>query len=161
MTLCWSTAFRRSPFGDAVFDVLGAHEAAVLTWAARQDVPSLLQRAVYAPEVQAWAVLDGGVTHVRGYGLTSLPGGVRVVGFRALRLVLADLDLAGPAHPFEGESPLDPLTLRRLHRATPRDAIAVEQAELLATCQDAVMLRWVAATLLAEGHAAAASHRAL
>jgi hypothetical protein len=161
MTHCWSTAFRRAPFGPAVFEVLPGRQESVLTWAARQDVPTVRHHNVHAPDVEAWAVLDGGITSVRGYGVTTLPAGVRVVGYRALRLLMAEFDLAGPVSPFDGESTvLDAVTLRRLHRTTPRDAIAVEQAELLGTCQDAVMMRWVATTLLADGHAAAALRRA-
>ena len=41
--------------------------------------------------------------------------------------------------------------LRHRHRtATIDDPSAIEQADLLATCTDAVMLRWVTTTLLAE-----------
>ena len=92
-------------------------------------------------------MLDGGVTSLEGYGATSLPCGVRVVGFQALRLLIADLGLSGPAAPFDGETVLDLEELRCAHRATGRSPTAVEQAELLASCHDAVLLRWVAATL--------------
>lgn len=156
MTACWSTVFRRSPHAAAVFDVLPDRMETVLAWAARQDVPTVRTRAVHAPVVEAWAVLDGGVTSLHGYGATTLPCGVRVVGFRAFRLLLADLDLAGPVQPFAGEPVVDVAALRRAHRLAPRDAVAVEQAELLATCHDAVMLRLVARTLLAEAQAAVA-----
>jgi len=107
------------------------------------------------PAVEAWAVLDGGVVSLEGYGATTLPCGVRVVGFQALRLVIADLDLAGPA-PFDGETVLGPEELRSAHRAIGRSPEAVEQAELLASCHDAVLLRWVAATLTKPVQAAAA-----
>src|SRR4029078_3085679 len=112
------------------------------------------QPALHVPAVEAWAVLDGGVTSMEGYGATTLPCGVRVVGFQVLRLLIADLDLAGPA-PFDGEIVLDPEELRSAHRAIGRSAEAVEKAELLSSCHDAVLLRWVAATLT-NGQAAAA-----
>lgn len=146
----WTAAFRPSPHGAAVFDVLPHAQEDVLTWVRRQEVPSIRHRAVHAPEVEGWAVLDGGVTRLHGYGVTTLTSGVRVLGFRVLRLLLADLDLTGPAQPLDGETVGDLSALRRTHRHAPRDAVAVEQAEMLATCHDAVMLRWVAATLLAE-----------
>jgi len=160
MTACWTAAFRRSPHGAAVFDVLPHRQEDVLTWVRRQDAPSIRHRAVHAPEVEGWSVLDGGVTRLHGYGVTTLSSGVRVIGFRVLRLMLADLDLAGPVQPFDGEALGDLSALRRSHRLAPRDAIAVEQAEMLATCHDAVMLRWVAATLLAESQATLARRRA-
>jgi hypothetical protein len=156
MTVGWSTAFRRSPFGAAVFDVATDYRYTVLSWASIQDVPTVRQHALHVPVVEAWAMLDGGITSLDGYGATSLPCGVRVVGFQALRLLIADLGLAGPASPFDGETVLDPEELRCAHRATERSATAVEQAELLASCRDAVLLRWVAATLAGSGQAAAA-----
>ena len=79
-----------------------------------------------------------------------------LVDRRVLRLLIADLGLAGPARPFDGETVLDLEELRCAHRATGRSAAAVEQAELLASCHDAVLLRWVAATLAGSGQAAAA-----
>ena len=154
MTVSWSTVFRRSDLGAAVFDVAPDYRYTVLAWASIQDVPTVRHRAVHLPAVEAWAVLDGGVTSLEGYGATSLPCGVRVVGFQALRLMIADLRLAGPVRPFDGETVLELDALRRAHRATARNPAAVEQAELLASCHDAVLLRWVAATL-GSGQAAA------
>jgi len=154
MTVGWSSAFRRSPLGAAVFDVATDFRYTVLAWASIQDVPTVRQHALHVPAVEAWAVLDGGVVSLEGYGATTLPCGVRVVGFQALRLMIADLDLAGPA-PFDGETVLGPEDLRSAHRAIGRSPEAVEQAELLASCHDAVLLRWVAATLR-NGQAAAA-----
>lgn len=146
----WTAAFRRSEdLGPAVFTVTASYEQAVRGWAASQDVAAASRREVHSPSVDAWAVLDGGVTAVEGYGLTSLPGGVRVIGFGAFRLLLAEFALAGPVVPFDRETPLAADELRRRHRGTPRDAAAQEQAELLAECSDTVMLRWVATTLLA------------
>jgi hypothetical protein len=160
MTACWTVAFRPSPHGAAVFDVLPHWQEDVLAWVRRQDVPSVRHRAVHAPDVEGWTVLDGGVTRLHGYGVTTLGSGVRVIGFRVLRLILADLDLAGPVQPFDGETVGDLSALRRSHRHAPSDAVAVEQAEMLATCHDAVMLRWVAATLLAESQATQTRRRA-
>ncbi len=156
MTVGWSTAFRRSPLGTAVFDVATDYRYTVLAWASIQDVPTVRQHALHVPAVEAWAVLDGGVTSLEGYGVTSLPCGVRVVGFQALRLLIADLGIVGPARPFDGETVLAPEELRSAHRTIGRSSAAVEQAELLASCHDAVLLRWVAATLAGSGQAAAA-----
>jgi hypothetical protein len=155
MTVGWSSAFRRSPLGAAVFDVATEYRYTVLAWASIQDVPTVRQHALHVPAVEAWAVLDGGVTSLEGYGATSLSCGVRVVGFQVLRLLIADLGLVGPV-PFDGETVLDPDDLRSAHRAAGRTPEAVEQAELLASCHDAVLLRWVAATLAGAGQAAAA-----
>jgi hypothetical protein len=156
MTVSWSSVFSRSPLGAAVFDVAPDYRYAVLAWASTQDVPTVRHREVHLPAVEAWAVLDGGVTSLEGYGATSLAYGVRVVGFQVLRLLIADLHLAGPVRPFDGETVLDPTELRKMHKAAGRSASATEQAELLASCHDAVLLRWVAATLLESGQAAAA-----
>ncbi len=156
MTVSWSSVFRRSPFGAAVFDVAPDYRYTVLAWASIQDVPTARHRELHLPAVEAWAMLDGGVTSLEGYGATSLPCGVRVVGFQALRLLIADLRLAGPVRPFDGETVLAPAELRKVHNAAGRSPAATEQAELLASCHDAVLLRWVAATLLGTGQAAAA-----
>lgn len=145
--------FRRSELGTAVFDVTPGQRNPVLEWAGRQEVPRAARRAVHAPSVQAWAVLDGGIVHLFGYGLTSLPSGVYVLGSAVVELVAADLGLRGPAgRTGAGE---DVEELRRRHRdagagADPGARAAVlEQAELLAICSDAVLLRWVATALLA------------
>jgi hypothetical protein len=55
---------------------------------------------VHSPTVEGWALLDGGVTAVSGYGLTTLPHGLRVLGFGALRFLLAGVGVAGPDEPF-------------------------------------------------------------
>ena len=34
-------------------------------------------RELHLPAVEAWAILDGGITSLEGYGATSLPFGVR------------------------------------------------------------------------------------
>jgi hypothetical protein len=160
MTVSWSSVFRRSPLGAAVFDVAPEYRYTVLAWASIQDVPTVRHRELHLPAVEAWAMLDGGVTSLEGYGATSLPCGVRVVGFQVLRLLIADLRLAGPVRPFDGETLLATEELRTLHKAAGRSPSATEQAELLASCHDAVLLRWVAATLLGSGQAAAARSNA-
>src|SRR5690348_12694892 len=104
MTVGWSAAFRPSPLGATVFDVATDYRYTVLAWASRQDVPTVRHRALHVPVVEAWAVLDGGVTSLEGYGATSLPCGVRVVGFQVLRLLIADLGLADAPRPFDGET---------------------------------------------------------
>lgn len=146
---CWSEVFRHGDWGPTVFECLPGHRATVRDWALRQRVPRVSPRELHLPDVDAWAVLDGGITSIHGYGLTSLPCGVRVVGFQAFRLLLAELGLAGPVLPFPGETVLEPDELRRRHAAPEaRNAAAAEQAELLAACRDAVLLRWVATTLV-------------
>ena len=144
----WSDLLVPAGWGPGVFDVATGYRSVVREWIERQDVPFVSARAVHAPSVEAWAVLDGGITSVYGYGLTSLPHGMRVVGFAAFRLVVDALGLAGPAQALPGETLADVTELRRRHRTrSARDPVAVEQAELLSVCQDAVMLRWVAAAL--------------
>jgi hypothetical protein len=151
MVLDWSDVMRTTSLGPAVFEVEAAHRWLVRDWLRDQDLPHAAQRDVHSPTVEAWALLDGGVTAISGYGLTSLPHGIRVVGHGALRLLLAELDVEGPAEPFPGESPVGLDELRRRHRVGARDSPEVhEQAELLATCRDAVLLRWVATTLFRE-----------
>jgi hypothetical protein len=146
----WSESFRHSPVCAAVFEVAPAQQRAVLTWAGRQPVARAAQRPVHSPSAESWAVLDGGVLHIYGYGLTTLPAGVYVVGLQAFRLLLAELGLPVPDGVTEAGSTAQD-ELRRRHRAASvTDPSGVEQAELLATCTDATMLRWVATTLLAE-----------
>lgn len=150
MTVRWWDVVRRPELGEAVFEVARRSASAVRAWAERQDVATASTRMVHSPSVDAWAILDGGITSIYGYGLTTLPAGVRIVGFQAYRLLLAESEVAGPDEPFPGEVPVDLDRLGRRHRSgLARDAAAVEQAELLAACTDEVMLRWVAATLLA------------
>jgi hypothetical protein len=151
MGLIWSDVVRSTSLGPAVFEVAPDHQARVRGWALARRLTHAAQQDVHFPFVEAWAVLDGGITAISGYGLTSLPHGMRVIGFGALRLMLADLRIAGPEEPFPGEVVVDPAELRRRHDATAPDSPdAVEQAELLAACQDAQMLRWVARTLFAD-----------
>jgi hypothetical protein len=146
----WGGAFQRSPLGAAVFEVAAPELPRVLDWAERQPVPHRARRSVHAPSTDAWALLDGGIVHVYGYGLTSLPAGARIVGLQAFRLVLADLGFVVPDGLTRASS-IPPGELRRRLAAVPvDDPSQAEQADLLASCTDAVLLRWVAATLLAE-----------
>lgn len=148
MGLAWSDVVVRVPeLGPAVFEVAPDHQARVRGWAVGRRLPHAVSQDVHFPFVEGWAVLDGGITAISGYGLTSLTHGVRVIGSAALRLLLADLHADGP---FPDDLALDPDELRRRHAATAPDSPdAVEQAELLAACQDAQMLRFVARTLAA------------
>jgi hypothetical protein len=151
MVLIWSDVVRPTTLGPTVFEVVPGQRWLVRDWLTAQDLPHAAQRDVHSPTVEGWALLDGGITAVSGYGLTSLAHGIRVVGFGALRFLLAELDVEGPAEPFPGEEPVDLDELRRRRRvAAPDSPDALEQAELLATCRDAVLLRWVAATLSQE-----------
>jgi hypothetical protein len=154
MGLIWSDVVRTTSLGPAVFEVLPAHRGRVRNWLAGQDLPHAAERDVHSPTVEGWALLDGGITAVSGYGLTSLPHGLRVVGYGALRLVLAGLGVAPPAEPFPDEQVVGLDELRRRYRASLAGSAQVrEQAELLAACRDALLLRWVAATLFREARA--------
>ena len=152
MMLSWTdVVVGPSALGPAVFTVAPRFREHVRDWAAAQDVAFAARHDVHWPAVEGWAVLDGGVTTISGYGLTSLPHGVRVLGFAAVRLLLADLGAEAPAEPFPGEVLADIDELRRRHQATRKDAPEnVEQAELLAVCRDAELLRWVAAAFYEE-----------
>ena len=147
----WAGSFRRRPeLGAAVFEVSPGTLGRVLDWAYRMPIPRASRRSVHVPSVDAWAVLDGGVVHVYGCGLTTLPAGVRIVGLQAFRLVLAELGFVVPPGLTEASS-IRPDALRGWLRTIPPDhPSGLEQADLLASCTDAVLLRWVASTLLAE-----------
>lgn len=137
--------------GSAVFDVAQPHWGSVVDWAEQQRLVTISRRAVDAPSVTAWALLDGGILRLYGYGLTTVRAGVYILGSDALRLVLSDLGLALPG---ASGGPPDVEELRRRARRVPdADPSLVEQAELLATCTDDIMLRLVSATLRAESHA--------
>jgi hypothetical protein len=146
----WADSFRKSEHGAAVFEVSPGPMSRVLTWAELQPIPRVSRRSVHAPSVDAWAVLDGGIVHRYGYGLTTLPAGMHIVGLQAFRLILAELGFAVPDG-LTAATTVAPDELRRRLRATPPDhPSGLEQADLLASCTDALLLRWVAATLLAE-----------
>ncbi|MCO1659575.1 hypothetical protein [Pseudonocardia humida] len=155
MVLRWSDVVRATSLGPAVFEVVPAHRQRVRDWLAGQRLPHAVHRDVHSPTVEGWALLDGGVTAVSGYGLTSLPHGLRVLGFGALRLLLAGLGIDGPAEPFPDERPVEFGELVRRQRASdPSSPQVREQAELLTVCRDDVLLRWVATTLFREAQAA-------
>lgn len=146
----WARSFRRSELGAAVFEVSPTALRRVLEWADGQPVPQASRRSVHSPSVDAWAVLDGGVVHCFGYGLTTLPAGVHIIGLQAFRLIVAELGFAVPDG-LTAASSIPPAELRRRLRAVqPGDPSGREQADLLASCTDAVLLRLVATTLLAE-----------
>jgi hypothetical protein len=153
-----SDGVRSSALGPAVFEVSPQRLRQVLDWAEDQAVPRSTRRTVHAPSVDAWAVLDGGIVHVYGYGLTSLPAGMYVIGMHAARLIVTELGFVMPDSP-DASTAIGADELRRRHRAAAiDDASGIEQADLLATCTDAVLMRWVATTLRAEyGTAGAAT----
>lgn len=141
-------AFDHCELGPEVLAVAPGVLPIVLEWAERQPVPHVIRRSVHTPSVRAWAVLDGGVLHCFGFGQTTLTGGY-VVGHDAALLLAAELDLPLP----DGPNPADPTAeqlRQRLDTAPPDEPSAIEQAELLATCTDGVLMRWVATTLHAD-----------
>lgn len=135
----------------AVFGVAVAHRPMVRDWVSEPDVPCVTSRNLYSPTVYGWAVLDAGITEIHQYGLTSLPSGVRVVGWQALRLLIDELGLQGPKQALPGETTVPIDELRRRHRsAAARDAAARQRAELLASCADGTKMREVAGLLVDE-----------
>lgn len=148
----WSDACGATDEGPAVFLVAPAYRAGVLAWARRQPVATVSRRDLHGPAVEAWSVLDGGILRLHRHPAAALPPGLRILGFAALRLVVAELGLEPPAAlPGERGPTTGPDELRRAHRsADPAAAHAVEQAELLASCIDPPTLRWVATTLTLE-----------
>ncbi|MGD9987941.1 hypothetical protein [Pseudonocardia sp.] len=169
----WSDAFVTTGEGPGVFAVLPGHRHTVLDWIARHRPPLVVAREVGSPPVDAWVVLDGGIlrTHrhrpepgrdhgppdrgpaeATGDGSGELAPGMRIVGWAALRLIAGDLDVGLPAGPLPGEPrvPADRASLRRRHLTTSAsDPGVAEQAELLASCTDVRMLRWVSTVLAA------------
>ncbi|RTL63661.1 MAG: hypothetical protein EKK42_27730 [Pseudonocardiaceae bacterium] len=169
----WSDAFVATREGPGVFAVVPGHRQAVLDWIARRRPPLVVAREVGSPPVDAWVVLDGGILRTHRHrrelgcdhgaadrrpqdevdGDETMPApGMRIIGWAALRLVAGDLDVGLPAGPLPGEpsAPADLTSLRRRYATTSAsDAAVVEQAELLASCTDAQMLRWVSTALAA------------
>ena len=146
----WSDAFHATGEGPAVFLVVPAHRAGLLSWAGRQPVPTVSRRDLHGPAVEDGPRVDGGVLRLHGHPAATLPAGLRVVGFAAMRLIAADLGLGTPIEPLPGERshPDGPDELRRAHHGTDRTAPdVVEQAELLASCTEVSTLRWVATAL--------------
>ncbi|ODU03710.1 MAG: hypothetical protein ABS81_13030 [Pseudonocardia sp. SCN 72-86] len=168
----WSDAFVTTGEGPGVFAVVPGHRHAVLDWIARHRPPLVVAREVGSPPVDAWVVLDGGILRTHRHrrelgcdhgspglqaedqddGSVMLAPGMRVIGWAAVRLVAGDLDVDLPAGPLPGEPsvPADLASLRRRYATTSlSDAGVGEQAELLASCTDAQMLRWVSTALAA------------
>lgn len=174
----WSDAFVATGEGPGVFAVVPGHRHAVLDWIARRRPPLVVAREVGSPPVDAWVVLDGGILRTHRHrrepvcdhgpgpragghddgavghhdGSVVLAPGMRVIGWAAVRLVAGDLDVGLPTGPLPGEPsvPADLASLRRRYVTTSAaDAAVAEQAELLASCTDAQMLRWVSTALAA------------
>ncbi|GAY09441.1 hypothetical protein [Pseudonocardia sp. N23] len=171
----WSDVFVATGEGPGVFAVVPGHRHAVLDWIARRRPPLVVAREVGSPPVDAWVVLDGGILRTHRHhrmpgcdhragsrpgtgtaapddGSVVLAPGMRVVGWAALRLVAGDLPVELPDGSLPGEPvvPADLASLRRRYVATsPTDAGVAEQAELLASCTDVRMLRWVSTALAA------------
>ncbi|GEL25313.1 hypothetical protein PSU4_42670 [Pseudonocardia sulfidoxydans NBRC 16205] len=167
----WSDAFVTTGEGPGVFAVVPGHRHVVLDWIARRRPPLVVAREVGSPPVDAWVVLDGGILRTHRHrrepacdhgapescppdgrdGVVLAPG-MRVVGWAALRLVAGDLDLGLPTGSLPGEPsvPADLASLRHRYTTTePTDPGVAEQAELLASCTDVRMLRWVSTALAA------------
>jgi hypothetical protein len=152
MTVKWSEVFHRSRLAPAAFLVTSSHQGDVFEWLTGQKVASCRASGMYSSLVDGWAVLDGGVTHISRYGLTSLPDGIRIIGWQTLRLLIHDLNLAPPNRALLQEPMglgVEELLLR--HRvATPDDDRAKEQAEILTTCDDGPSLQWAVKQLIGD-----------
>ncbi|TCK21616.1 hypothetical protein [Pseudonocardia endophytica] len=157
----WTDVLIASEICDGVFDVRWDVRPRLRRWLAAHDLPTACLREAHLPSVDAWALLDGGVISVSSVtvaGATPEPAwspplsaGMRVIGFRAFRLLVAELALAGPSSTLPGEPSTDPDALRAAFEGRVPDGATTEQAELLATCTDRSSLRWVAAALASPG----------
>jgi hypothetical protein len=149
----WTGSFVRSALAPSVFVVAPEARAAVRAWAVAQRCAAATSREPHRPVLDAWAVLDGGILAVASWQPDpgALVAGLYVVGFGAFRLVTAELGPAGPTRPVPGEPLYDLAALRAAHSALTARPVtcpdAREQAELLATCDDARSLRRVATAL--------------
>ncbi|ANY05251.1 hypothetical protein [Pseudonocardia sp. HH130630-07] len=160
----WDDVFTPSDLTAGVFDVRWDLRPRVRRWLAGQNLPFASGRETHRPAIDAWALLDGGVVAVSavtlpgggpGPGPVTPPGvlspllepGMRVIGYRTLRLLIARLGLPGPTQPLPGEHRDVPGLIDDLFDTRRPDATAVEQAELLATCTDRSSLRWVVTAL--------------
>lgn len=152
----WSDVLTCSALGAGIFDVRWDVRPRLRRWLAAHELPRASSRDPHLPAVDAWALLDGGVISVASVGITPsdpdgvgqpLPPGMRVLGFHAFRLLVAQLGLAGPSTVLAGEPVSDPDALRAEFENRRTDAASREQAELLATCTDRSSTRWVAAAL--------------
>lgn len=168
----WDEVFTPSDLAEGVFDVRWDLRPRLRRWLAEQDLATASGRETHRPAIDAWALLDGGVIAVSAVSLPGvppravpLPGqepaagttpprnsallspGMRLIGHRTLRLVVARLGLPGGDEPLPGEHRDVPGLVEDLFDARRRDAESIEQAELLATCTDRTSLRWVVAAL--------------
>jgi hypothetical protein len=157
----WTDVLVASEICDGVFDVRWDMRPRLRRWLAAHDLPTARLREPHLPPVDAWALLDGGVLSVSSVTVAGaapepswsppLPAGMRVIGFRAFRLLVAELALAGPSSALPGEPVTDPDALRAAFESRVSDGATTEQAELLATCTDRSSLRWVASALATPG----------
>ncbi|MDN5916584.1 MAG: hypothetical protein L0I76_16030 [Pseudonocardia sp.] len=151
----WNDVLTGSDLAAGIFDVRWDVRPRVRRWLAGHDLPAASTREPHLPAVDAWALLDGGVISVASVATTpqgpaawqALSPGMRVLGFRAFRLLVAQLGLAGPTTVLAGEPVTDPDALRAEFEHRRSDGAALEQAELLASCTDRSSTRWVAAVL--------------
>ncbi|RZT87100.1 hypothetical protein EV383_4007 [Pseudonocardia sediminis] len=152
----WNDVLTVSNLGAGIFDVRWDVRPRLRRWLAGHDLPCASTRDPHLPAVDAWALLDGGVISVASLAVGPhdpdaawqvLSPGMRVLGFRAFRLLVAQLALAGPATVLPGEQVTDPDALRAEFENRRDDGAAREQAELLASCTDRSSTRWVAAVL--------------
>lgn len=153
----WTDVLTGSDLCAGVFDVRWDVRPRLRRWLAAHDLPTARLREPHLPAVDAWALLDGGVLCVSSVTVAGhapepswsqpLPAGMRVIGFRAFRLLVAELALAGPAATLPGEPASHPDALRAEFEARVPDGATTEQAELLSTCTDRSSLRWVVAAL--------------
>jgi len=155
----WDEVFTLSDLGSGVFDVRWDLRPRLRRWLAAQDLPTASGREAHRPAIDAWALLDGGVIAVSAVSLPGTGGpvpapaapllgpGMRVIGYRTLRLLIERLELPGPAQALPGEHLDVPGLVADLFDARRDDAAALEQAELLASCTDRSTLRWVVAAL--------------
>ncbi|MFP5072496.1 hypothetical protein ACLFMI_22870 [Pseudonocardia nantongensis] len=170
--LRWAEAFTPSDLGAGVYDVRWDLRPRLRCWLSDHDLPFASGRETHRPAVDAWALLDGGVIAVSAVTLPgaapepvpvpghaaavgTVPGpasdllapGMRVIGFRTLRLLAVRLGLGEPATALPGEHLDVPGLVQDLFDARRNDPESVEQAELLATGTDRSTLRWVIAAL--------------
>lgn len=155
----WDEVLTPSDLGSGVFDVRWDLRPRLRRWLAAQGLPTASGREAHRPAIDAWAMLDGGVIAVSA---VTLPGaaspspapaapllgpGMRVIGYRALRLLVDQLGLPGPTQALRGEHLDVPGLVGDLFDARRSDAAAIEQVELLASCTDRSTLRWVVTAL--------------
>ncbi|MBN9734695.1 MULTISPECIES: hypothetical protein [unclassified Pseudonocardia] len=169
---CWTEVLSDSDLCAGVFDVRWDLRPRLRGWLAAHDLPTAWGREPHRPAIDAWAMLDGGVLAASAVtlpgsppGAVPMPGrpataglvpeapsplltpGMRVIGYRTLRLLISRLGLAGPTQALRGEHLDVPGVVEDLFDTRRHDDEAVEQAELLATCTDRSTMRWVVAAL--------------